>query len=281
MDRAERVLRAVVSDLRRRPERYRLIGLDGISEIVGVLLDASEMVTESDLTQAIDEALVGLGSGPHTHEGYASTLHAHLHNHDGDYSPLLHSHNYADPVHTHDYAASAHTHAAGDATTLDGIDSTGFALVGHTHGGVPPVVVRKTADQSNSSGTVLADVTGLTFPVAANTAYVFEFHLFVVAQALTTGLVVSVNGPLLPTHVRFGAHIPTTATAFFSGGATAYDTALVSTATPSLTVPHLTIVRGVLENGINAGTLALRMRSEVNGSSVTIQRGSWGRLQTA
>jgi hypothetical protein len=46
------------------------------------------------------------------------------HDHDGDYTP---------PGHTHDYASSGHTHPDGNATTLDGIDSTGFATSGHDH----------------------------------------------------------------------------------------------------------------------------------------------------
>lgn len=139
-------------------------------------------------------------------------------------------------------------------------------------------IVRKAADQSANTNVALADVTGLTFPVAANTAYTFEFYVFYAAQATTTGLVLAVNGPLLPGHVRYGLHLPTTATAFFSAGATAYDAALVATATPSTTVPHMAMLVGSVENGPNAGTLALRMRSEVNLSNATIQRGSWGRL---
>lgn len=55
--------------------------------------------------------------GSHTHD-YASSSHTH-----------------AAVTHTHDYAATTHTHPAGDATTLDGIDSTGFALADHTHAG--------------------------------------------------------------------------------------------------------------------------------------------------
>jgi hypothetical protein len=142
-----------------------------------------------------------------------------------------------------------------------------------------PLHAFKTADQSNSSNTTLADVTDLTFPVEANSSYLIEYNLFVVAAATTTGLVVALNGPTIGTgYIRYGTIIPTTATAPFFSGATAYDTALVATATPSITVPSLAIVNGFLATGATAGTLALRMRSEISGSNATIQRGSWGRL---
>lgn len=53
------------------------------------------------------------------------------------------------------YSQTSHTHSAGDATTLDGIDSTGFALAGHTHAapGRSGFALRRATNQSiaNSS----------------------------------------------------------------------------------------------------------------------------------
>ncbi len=142
-----------------------------------------------------------------------------------------------------------------------------------------PEMAHKTVDQSNNSATVLADVTELTFPVVANGIYAIEFRLFVVAAATTTGLVVSLNGPAIGTgYMRFGAHIPTTGTALTINGTGTYDSPIVAASTPSITIPTPTLVNAYLANGATAGTVALRMRSEVAGSNVTIQRGSWGRL---
>jgi hypothetical protein len=136
----------------------------------------------------------------------------------------------------------------------------------------------KTADQSNSSNTTLADVTDLSWSIVANGIYAFEFCIMAVAAATTTGLVLSVNGPASPDHLRYFMESPTSSTATFHAGATAYDTALVSTAVISTTLPTRVQLQGFLDNGANAGTFALRMRSEVSGSNATIQRGSWGRL---
>lgn len=136
----------------------------------------------------------------------------------------------------------------------------------------------KTADQSNNSATTLADVTDLVFPVVAQGIYAFEFNLFAVAAATTTGLVIAMNGPGSPDHLRYAYDAPTSGTAEFNAGATAYETALVSTGVKSTTEPCVHRIVGFLDNGATAGNLQLRMRSEVASSNATIQRGSWGRI---
>jgi hypothetical protein len=142
------------------------------------------------------------------------------------------------------------------------------------------VVCLKTADQSNSSNTTLADVTDLLFPVEATGLYVFEFNLFVVAAATTTGLVIAVNGPTIGAgRIKYGYVTNPTATSAFSGSANAYDTALVSTGVLSTTVGVLHQVKGVFKAGATAGNLQLRMRSEISGSNATIQQDSHGRIQ--
>lgn len=146
-------------------------------------------------------------------------------------------------------------------------------------GWLTPRTVIKSADQSNSSNTTLADVTDLSFPVVASGVYLIEFTLFVVAAATTTGLVVALNGPTIGAGaIQYAYDTPTSATAEFNAGATAYDTALVSTATISITVPMVARVFGTLHNGATGGTLTLRMRSEISASNATIRKGSWGRL---
>lgn len=142
------------------------------------------------------------------------------------------------------------------------------------------VTVVKTADQSNSSGTTLADVTDLLFPVEATGLYVFEFNLFVVAAATTTGLVAAINGPTIGTgRIKYGFQTNPTGTTAFAGGANAYDTALVSTGVLSTTVGSLHRLMGTFKAGATGGNLQLRMRSEVAASNATIQQDSWGRIQ--
>lgn len=146
--------------------------------------------------------------------------------------------------------------------------------------------VHATADHTVSSNTTLADANGsgvggkMAFSVAASAIYAFEFNLLVSAAAATTGLVVAVNGPTIGTgYLRYFYHAPTSATATFHGGAAAYETVLVATgSSATATTPWMNSVTGYLANGTTAGTLTLRIRSEVSAANVTMQRGSWGRL---
>jgi hypothetical protein len=133
--------------------------------------------------------------------------------------------------------------------------------------------VRVTSDVANST-TTFANVTGLTMAVAASTNYSFSCELSYTAAATTTALQLAINGPASPTAMRYSVRTSTTATAMHSASQNAYDantnpgTSLGSTAVPVRIV-------GTFENGSNAGTLAIRLRSEVATSAVTVLRGSF------
>lgn len=141
-----------------------------------------------------------------------------------------------------------------------------------TGGGGGPTITRKAADQSSTS-TTFADVAGMTRAVSASTSYSFVCHLSYLSAATTTALQVSINGPASPTAVRFTVETSTSATARHNASQSAYDA--VTNPASALTTALPVMVSGSVENGANAGTLALRMRTEVSGSSVTIQRGSY------
>lgn len=184
------------------------------------------------------------------------------------------------------------TLAAGDMIALRDISNTGAGDAGGMNAEISienhvdwlrnvhglPLLKYKTSDQSNSSNTTLADVTDMAWPMVASGEYVLEVVCFVVSAAATTGLVLALNGPASPTAVQYAMESPTSGTAGFHAGATAYETALVSTAVISTTLPQAQRLWGHIRNGSNAGDLQLRMRSEVSGSNATIRRGSFGRL---
>lgn len=134
------------------------------------------------------------------------------------------------------------------------------------------------ADVPNATQ-VLADVTGLTFPVLASASYIFEFGLHVVSSVATNGIAVAINGPAAPTFLRWSEMAMVSGSAINAGGQTALDTAVVNTAAVAVANGVPLSLTGLLVNGVNAGTLALRFRSEeVAPATVTVQRGSWGRL---
>lgn len=136
--------------------------------------------------------------------------------------------------------------------------------------------VRKAADDATQS-TSFSDVPGLSFQLAANSHYKFEFDGAYTAAAGTTGLQLSVNGPTNPNFIRFTGQIFTAAGTILSGAGGAYDAAIAATASGGATPLPFRVV-GSISTGNTAGAFSLRFRTEINNSAVTILRGSIGTL---
>lgn len=134
----------------------------------------------------------------------------------------------------------------------------------------------KSADQTNL-GTSYADVTDTGLSVEANKAYAFEFVLLCDADATTTGIDVSCNGPASPAGINYEVVYWTSATARTERCFTAYDGNTGSTASNGTAV-KLFRVRGILRNGANSGTLIARAKREAVGSGPNVRAGSYGRL---
>lgn len=139
----------------------------------------------------------------------------------------------------------------------------------------PPVRCKLNADLPNSTN-VLADCPGLSFQLAANASYGFQFDGTYTAAAATTGLQIGLNGPassfitaaLFVWESATGAHRVLVASAFNTPVLGAASTG--ATALPFRIWGNLTTTA--------AGLFVVRFRSEVNGSAVTIKRGSTGLL---
>jgi hypothetical protein len=136
----------------------------------------------------------------------------------------------------------------------------------------------KTADQSSSDGTNLVDVTDLTWPIVATGIYVVEVNLLIDSAATTTGPVFALNGPAAADLVQVQVFGPRATTTSLMAQASAFDGAMTITDVPSTNFPYWYLMNAFVDNGANSGTLAVRFRSEVDTSAVTIWRGSWGRL---
>lgn len=130
----------------------------------------------------------------------------------------------------------------------------------------------KTADQASTS-TTFANVADLTASVALGETVTFEFFVFYTTAATTTALQLAVNGPTAST-VRYAVETATTATAIHVAAQTGYD-ANTNPATGGGATVLTARVFGTVTATV-AGTLALRMRSEVAGSAATVLAGSWG-----
>lgn len=137
----------------------------------------------------------------------------------------------------------------------------------------PDLSVARVASDQVSTSTTFANVTGLSKTISANTSYSFICELSYSTAATTTALQVSINGPANPVAVRFTVLTATSATAIHTASNGAYD-ANVNPAT-GVTTASFVKVAGTVENGVNAGTISLRFRTEVAASAVAIGRGSF------
>lgn len=139
--------------------------------------------------------------------------------------------------------------------------------------------VRKGADEATTAVSFV-DCAGLTFQLAPNRHYKFKFAGAYTAAAGTTGLQISVNGPASPIFMRAVGVIYTAVGTPFAGAIGAYDTPIAALASGGAT-PLPFEIEGTISTGAAGGAFGLRFRSEVNGSAVTILRGSFGELVAA
>ena len=141
-------------------------------------------------------------------------------------------------------------------------------------GGSGPSFRRVAADVASTDNTNWADVTGLTFAVNASANYSFACEISYITAATTTALHLSINGPASPTAMRYFVRTSTTATAMHNASQSAYNT-VTNPATGGGSTALPVRIAGTLENAGNAGTLAIRLKSEISASAVTVQRGSF------
>ena len=138
------------------------------------------------------------------------------------------------------------------------------------------VLATHTSDQtvSNTTPTIIS---GLSFSLTALMAYEFEAVVYFTTAVATTGIALSVTGPASPTFVRIGADIGESATTMRLLVVTAFGGEMIGQNSAGATA-IMAYVKGYVLVGASGGLLDFRFRTEVNGSAVTVLRGSHARL---
>ncbi len=145
-------------------------------------------------------------------------------------------------------------------------------------GGATKVILG--GDQVNSTD-VAADVTGLSFAVAANTTYLFRFTLIFQSAATGTGIELAMNGPASPTSVNTNILIHQSANDWRNNSVSGYDSFFAGLAVSAANNGKPATLEGTLVNGANAGVLIVRFKSETDTVAVTVKGNSSGLLWTA
>jgi hypothetical protein len=133
--------------------------------------------------------------------------------------------------------------------------------------------VRKTADQSKTSDTTLANDTVLTFPMEASKSYAIRIKAFFDAPA-TPGFKYALSGPASPTRVQVErrSRAPNATSEAIAGDA-AYTSSTANTGHATSTgVLEMEII---VQNGANAGAFALQWaQNSSSGTATVVRQGS-------
>jgi hypothetical protein len=137
------------------------------------------------------------------------------------------------------------------------------------------------ADLSAFTSTTLADVTGIYFPLLANTKYKFEFSFLFLSAATGTGIKLAVTTPTSPTQFSANVWIPRAADgagAMWNGTLKSGSDVVTSGDVEEASVVYEAFIRGTILNGANAGNIQLQAATEVAASGITPKAGTSGRL---
>lgn len=127
------------------------------------------------------------------------------------------------------------------------------------------------ANQAVTSSTALVNVTNLVCQVEPNRAYGFHAILQFSLAGVASGFKFGVAGPASPTNLLYQIEA-------ISSGLVIAGIGLSATLGAALAVTgsHMVRFSGLIENGANAGNLAIQFAQNVSDlSAINILRGSW------
>lgn len=138
--------------------------------------------------------------------------------------------------------------------------------------------VRLTADSAGFTTQTLANLTGMSFPVAASSDYYFKFFI-PVTLGTARGVGAAVTCPSSPTSIFYRVKIGNV-TATTEGIGYGFASGAAVTSAASATANGIVMIEGTLANGVNAGTLQVQLRQGTGGTAVNVvaKKGAYGEM---
>ncbi len=134
-------------------------------------------------------------------------------------------------------------------------------------------LVSKASDETRTSTTTMTADSALTFAVSANTNYRFRMSIFYDTNA-TPDFQYQLQGPASPTRVRYEHHYiaPGTGSATFANN----SNYAVGTSPLGGTGPGHVALEGILQNGVNAGSVSFQWAQNTSdGNPTLVLQGSY------
>ena len=151
--------------------------------------------------------------------------------------------------------------------TVNGTTLLGSGNVVVSGDGITRTFLPNDVINNNGSANTIADVTGLSFDVVANTTYHFKFYIVYTSAATTTGSRWSINGGAT-TFMHYTSNYTLTATSITNNqGLTGYNVPAGASAS-SLAAGNIAIIEGIIRPSAN-GTVIARFASEISASAIT------------
>lgn len=173
--------------------------------------------------------------------------------------------------------------SSGNALTAAGqieCTATGYKFPDATTQTTSAGSIARLTSAATTTSTNFADITGLTFAVAAATAYFFEAYIIWQQNNTSGGIGFAVNGPASPTildyTIEYQNFANDAAGTMQTVHATAYDSAYtIPTSTTAANTNYIARISGVLVTAAAGGTLALRFKTNNASYTASARAGSW------
>jgi hypothetical protein len=145
-------------------------------------------------------------------------------------------------------------------------------LISNAQSGLNFVVLGSDVVNNNGTADTMQDITGLSFPVSANSTYYFKFMITFDAAATGTGSGWSINTGATLTNTGFYVTHGSNGSATNTRWQNTLDGHLVSS-TSVFTASNYCIIEGYIKCS-TSGTVIGRFSSEVASSAITVKAGS-------